>query len=279
MNNSKQNTGSLMVNVSAVLSIVAVILLFLPIISVHTEDIFSFKLTYTIAGFQFIFGTGNKFVDFLIDNVGDSKAELALLGVLFMAVPALLSIVSGVVRYICREKKAGSIVPVVLGAVDLVETIFFFVVTSYVPAIGMILFMIVTVANIALNIIILVLYKGNTAVKGTEKGQEVSGGTGNGHQLKGVSGIYAGAAIDITEQPLWIGRDSTKCSIVLDGAKVSRQHCCIWLDGSGSVMFKDTSTNGVYFPNGDRMLSNINMELHSGDTIFIGNSENSFQIV
>ena len=279
MNNSKQNTRSLMANVSAVLSIVAVILLFLPIISVHTEDIFSFKLTYTIAGFQFIFGTGNKFVDFLIDNVGDSKAELALLGVLFMAVPALLSIVSGVVRYICREKKAGSIVPVVLGSVALVETILVFAVTSYVPAIGMILFMIVMVGNIALNITILVLYKGNTAVKGTENGQEVPGGTDNGHQLKGISGVYAGAAIDITEQPLWIGRDSTKCSIVLDGAKVSRQHCCIWLDRSGSVLFKDTSTNGVYFPNGDRMLSNINMELHSGDTIFIGNSENSFQIV
>lgn len=44
-------------------------------------------------------------------------------------------------------------------------------------------------------------------------------------------------------------------------------------------MFKDTSTNGVYFPNGDRMLSNIDMELNEGETIFIGNSENSFQII
>ena len=85
--------------------------------------------------------------------------------------------------------------------------------------------------------------------------------------------------VKLSTQPLWIGRDSSKCNIVLEGGKVSRQHCCIWLDENGKVMFKDTSTNGVYFPNGDRMLSNIDMELNEGETIFIGNSENSFQII
>lgn len=276
MNNSRQSTKNQMVLVSTVMSVAAVILLFFPIISLETEDIFSFKLKYNIAGFQFIFGSGNGLVDFIIDNAGDAKAELAILGVVFMAVPAVLSIVSAVVRYICREKKAGSLVPVVLGIIAIAEPAFFFAVTSYIPAVGMILFMIVTGANVVLNILVFARYDKKSAGQGA---QSQPAAKKNAHLLKGVSGAYAGAVIEITEQPLWIGRDSTKCSIVLEGAKVSRQHCCIWLDRSGSVMFKDTSTNGVYFPNGDRMLSNINMELHSGDTIYIGNSENSFQIV
>lgn len=277
MSSQKKNNKNGMVIISIILNAIAFILLFLPIISVHSKDIFGIRLTYTIAGYQFIFGSGNSFVDFIIDSVENAKVELVLLGIMLMAVPALLSIVSAIVRYLCREKKSGSIVPIVLGLFSIIGVILLFVVTSYTPAIGMILFLIVTGVNVVVNIIILALYDGKHS--GKKAGQQEIANNKNVHSLKGISGTYAGAVFEITEQPIWIGRDSSKCNIILDGGKVSRQHCCIWLDKNGKVMFKDTSTNGVYFPNGDRMLSNINMELHSGDTIFVGNSENSFQIV
>lgn len=50
MNNSRQSTKNQMVLVSTVMSVAAVILLFFPIISLETEDIFSFKLKYNAHG-------------------------------------------------------------------------------------------------------------------------------------------------------------------------------------------------------------------------------------
>lgn len=278
--NSKYLNKTRLMVIALILNLAAVIMLFFPIINLHSEDTWGFSINLSIAGYQFIFGSGNSFVDFILNNVSKAKTELIILAVVFMAVPAVLTIVSAVIKYLCREKKSGSIVPIVLEAISFVEIIIFFIVTSYRPAAGMVLFLTMTVLSIVLNIITLIMEKNVVEEKTEKKEQKTAKGSEmQEYTLKGVSGIYAGATIKLGEQPVWVGRDSSQCNIILNGGKVSRRHCCIWVDNSGKVMIRDTSTNGVYFPNGDRMLSNIDTELHAGDTIFIGNSENSFQII
>lgn len=277
MNNKKIGKRELFI-ASLVLSAVAIVSLFLPIIKMQPVSIWDFEVEFSsIAGYQLLFGSGNSIVDFIGLNLAGS--ELRILAAMFVVIPLVLNVIAVVIKLIFNNRKLGSIVPVALDGIGLAEVILAFVIASVVPAFGGIIFMLVMVLNIGVNIVSLNLHEEKAENKSVEKNSEKAAGNAAGHALKGISGVYAGAVVKLSAQPLWIGRDSSKCNIVLEGGKVSRQHCCVWLDENGKVMFKDTSTNGVYFPNGDRMLSNINMELNEGDTIFIGNSENSFQII
>lgn len=277
MNNKKIGKRELFI-ASLVLSAVAIVSLFLPIIKMQPVSIWDFDVEFSsIAGYQLLFGSGNSIVDFIGLNLASS--ELRILAAMFVVIPLVLNVIAIVIKLIFNNRKLGSIVPVVLDGIALAEVILAFVIASVVPAFGSIIFMLVMLLNIGVNIVSLNLHEEKAENKIVEKNSNKPAGNAAGHALKGISGVYAGAVVKLSTQPLWIGRDSSKCNIVLEGGKVSRQHCCVWLDENGKVMFKDTSTNGVYFPNGDRMLSNINMELNEGDTIFIGNSENSFQII
>ena len=277
MNNKKIGKRELFI-ASLVLSAVAVGSLFLPIIKVQPVSIWDFEVEFSsIAGYQLLFGSGNSIVDFISLNLAVS--ELRILAAMFVVIPMVLNIVAVVLKLIFNSKRSGNIVPVILDVIALVEVILAIIIASVVPAFGSIIFMAAMVLNIVVNIASLMQHDEKVENKSVEKKDDKPVKAAAEHALKGVSGVYAGAVVKLSTQPLWIGRDSSKCNIVLEGGKVSRQHCCIWLDENGKVMFKDTSTNGVYFPNGDRMLSNIDMELNEGETIFIGNSENSFQII
>ena len=93
--------------------------------------------------------------------------------------------------------------------------------------------------------------------------------------VQGASGPLAGKRFDITKQGLLIGRDATKCQIVLNDDSVSKEHAWIVpLDG-GTVVIDRGSTNGTYV-NSLNSPKVSKVRLNNGDKIFIGKGVATF---
>ncbi len=102
-------------------------------------------------------------------------------------------------------------------------------------------------------------------------------------RLLATSGPAAGQRFPMTAQPVRIGRDASACQIVLaDGSgKISKVHCVVGLDSSGSHIFLEdqNSTNGTFLGNGQRLLPGQRMHLHSSATFYLGTPAVMFQVV
>mgnify|MGYP000834658547 FL=1 len=139
MNNKKIGKRELFI-ASLVLSAVAVVSLFLPIIKVQPVSIWDFEVEFSsIAGYQLLFGSGNSIVDFISLNLAGS--ELRILAAMFVVIPMVLNIVAVVLKLIFNSKRSGNIVPVILDVIALVEVILATIIASVVPAFGSIIFM------------------------------------------------------------------------------------------------------------------------------------------
>jgi hypothetical protein len=93
--------------------------------------------------------------------------------------------------------------------------------------------------------------------------------------LQCVAGPLSGQRFPITKQGLLIGRDSSKCQIVLPEDDVSKEHAWVVpLDGS-VVLIDRGSTNGVFINSMDSpRVSKV--PLKNGDRILIGRSSATF---
>ncbi len=100
-------------------------------------------------------------------------------------------------------------------------------------------------------------------------------GVQNYGSLQCVSGPLAGQRFTIPKQGLLIGRDSSKCQVVLSEDDVSKEHAWV-LPLDGSVMLIDHgSTNGVFVNSMDSpRVSKV--PLKNGDRILIGRSAATF---
>ncbi len=66
-------------------------------------------------------------------------------------------------------------------------------------------------------------------------------------RLVGTVGMLSGRNFNITAKGLTVGRDQTKCQIVLADDQVSRQHAWVGLNDSGQIMLRDReSANGSF---------------------------------
>jgi ABC-type multidrug transport system ATPase subunit/pSer/pThr/pTyr-binding forkhead associated (FHA) protein len=66
-------------------------------------------------------------------------------------------------------------------------------------------------------------------------------------RLVATSGLLSGRTFSITAKGLMVGRDQTKCQIVLADDQITRQHAWIGLDQAGQVVLRDReSTNGSF---------------------------------
>jgi ABC-type multidrug transport system ATPase subunit/pSer/pThr/pTyr-binding forkhead associated (FHA) protein len=66
-------------------------------------------------------------------------------------------------------------------------------------------------------------------------------------RLMGVSGLLSGRTFSITSKGLLVGRDQSKCQIVLADDQISRQHAWVGLNEAGEVIVRDReSANGSY---------------------------------
>jgi pSer/pThr/pTyr-binding forkhead associated (FHA) protein len=66
-------------------------------------------------------------------------------------------------------------------------------------------------------------------------------------RLVGTSGLLSNRTFSITAKGLIVGRDQTKCQIVLADDQISRQHAWVGLNQTGQVMLRDhDSANGSF---------------------------------
>ena len=66
-------------------------------------------------------------------------------------------------------------------------------------------------------------------------------------RLIATSGLLSGRTFSITSKGLIVGRDQTKCQIVLADDQISRQHAWVGLNEAGQVVLRDRdSANGSY---------------------------------
>jgi hypothetical protein len=66
-------------------------------------------------------------------------------------------------------------------------------------------------------------------------------------RLVGTSGLLSGRTFSITSKGLIVGRDQTKCQIVLADDQISRQHAWVGMNEAGEVELRDRdSANGSF---------------------------------
>lgn len=87
--------------------------------------------------------------------------------------------------------------------------------------------------------------------------------------LQCTAGSVLGRRFEISKQGLWIGRDATKCQIVIADDNISKEHAWIVPVEEGVVVIDRGSTNGTFVNSVDSpKVSKV--RLHHGDRIFIG---------
>jgi S1-C subfamily serine protease len=102
-----------------------------------------------------------------------------------------------------------------------------------------------------------------TVLQGTTTGKKTYG------TLHVTSGPLNGNRFPVTKEGVTIGRDSTKCTIVLSDESVSKEHAWIVPVDNEVVVIDRNSTNGTYVNSTDSPRIN-KAALRSGDRVYIG---------
>jgi ABC-type multidrug transport system ATPase subunit/pSer/pThr/pTyr-binding forkhead associated (FHA) protein len=87
------------------------------------------------------------------------------------------------------------------------------------------------------------------------------------YRLVATSGILSGRTFNITPKGLVIGRDQSKCQVVLVDDQISRQHAWVGLDESGQVVLRDHGSSNGSFINKVRVKEAV---LKPGDEVAFG---------
>lgn len=98
--------------------------------------------------------------------------------------------------------------------------------------------------------------------------------------LAGVGGMYAGAELPVNPgDKIVIGRDASKCNLVIQDKEISRRHCEVAYDSyNRSYLVTDCSTNGVYLEDGSRIAEQQPVSLGPGTRIRLGNTDHVFEL-
>ncbi len=103
----------------------------------------------------------------------------------------------------------------------------------------------------------------------------------SGFRVQGTSGALSGKRVYVsTKQPLVIGRDRSACNMVVpeNTPGVSRQHCAVSFK-NGKLYIEDLgSTHGTFIAPGRKLMAKEPIEIHSGDTFYLGTPKESFVI-
>ena len=97
--------------------------------------------------------------------------------------------------------------------------------------------------------------------------------------LMGVSGVYGGMELKLDKGiPVIIGRNPKESNLIIATDEISRKHCSIVYnpDGKGFVLTDFNSLNGTYKGNGMKCTGTVTLQ--DGDTFYVGNKDNTFQV-
>jgi pSer/pThr/pTyr-binding forkhead associated (FHA) protein len=98
--------------------------------------------------------------------------------------------------------------------------------------------------------------------------------------LRGVAGMYAGSSLELSREPLTLGRDARAANLVLppDAGAVSQRHCIISWDGQRFLIEDCWSTNGTFLISGEKLTPGNPRPLVAGDQFFVGDQQNVFEV-
>ncbi len=106
------------------------------------------------------------------------------------------------------------------------------------------------------------------------------GKPGGTPMLVGISGQYAGQAVDLTSRQIRLGRDpGTSDLVYIQPDTISRNHCSVSFDHHKQVfIIVDHSTNGTFLYPQKRLLKGKAVVLESGTKFYIGDPSELFEL-
>jgi len=96
--------------------------------------------------------------------------------------------------------------------------------------------------------------------------------------IHSMSSQHAGLSMQVSKQPLLLGRDVAACRIIFkEGTPgVSSKHCQIYYDDNNSsfILTDLKSTYGTFLSNGQKLTSNVPYTLKQKDSFYLGEPDN-----
>lgn len=102
----------------------------------------------------------------------------------------------------------------------------------------------------------------------------------SGYRLQCTGGALSGRRTMIRKRDtIIIGRNPSECNLIYPNTPgVSGKHCAVWYE-NGKIMLKDLgSSHGTFVQPGMRLAANQTMELHVGDSFYLGSPQECFVI-
>lgn len=99
-------------------------------------------------------------------------------------------------------------------------------------------------------------------------------------KIVGIKGTFAGASIELNPgEKIMVGRDPSKCQLVLNDSKVSRVHCCISYDVSSMCTeIICYSPNGIKFEDGRTLQKDMKMKITKPERLILANGDEVLEI-
>lgn len=187
-----------------------------------------------------------------------------VLMILMYWLPALLMIVSAILLFVLRSNKSGHIV----GAVGIVIFIIFdiLMIANDMLYVGVIVNL-VGAAIAAVGIILLLSVDESEA----DAPEPPAGG-----EITCISGEFSGGVF-YCNNVMTIGRSADSCNLILNNSKISRVHCIItYIPETDTYTVKDTSKNGTFFGDGQRLVKDFEMQVPRKTEIYMGEPKERF---
>ena len=98
------------------------------------------------------------------------------------------------------------------------------------------------------------------------------------YDLRALSGPLIGTCVDLSADPIVIGRDPNVSNLIIPLSKISRKHCTLKFVNGNVLMEDNGSVNGTFLSDGQRLTSGIPYKLKAGDRFFLADREVLFEI-
>jgi len=100
-------------------------------------------------------------------------------------------------------------------------------------------------------------------------------------KLVGVSGLFAGRVLDLTQGKVVIGRDpqSSQLAYPSSNNRISRKHCIVkYEESSRRFILEDSSTNGTYIYPRAKLNSGQPVYLEAGSRFYLGDPSEQYEL-
>ncbi|MBM4257053.1 MAG: FHA domain-containing protein [Deltaproteobacteria bacterium] len=100
--------------------------------------------------------------------------------------------------------------------------------------------------------------------------------------LRALEGHFQGSVVELTDEPLTIGRDPRNCQLVFppNMTEIGRTHCILGFDKTVQAFLLEDcgSTNGTFLRAGERIVPGSAKRLQPGEQFYLSNPMTTFEV-